>query len=58
MLGQTVQAIAVGLLAHAISKNAHGQITGFLVMSGVGVGLSVGRVPSRNYKGAPVSLTQ
>lgn len=42
MLGQVVQAVAVGLLGLATSQNKHAQISGFLAMAGAGIGMSIG----------------
>lgn len=42
MIGQTAQAVAVGLLGMATSQNKHGEISGFLAMCGAGIGLTIG----------------
>ncbi|KAF9510792.1 hypothetical protein BS47DRAFT_1406808 [Hydnum rufescens UP504] len=41
ILGQVIQPVAVGLLGMAVDKNAHGQINGFLGMTGAGIGLTI-----------------
>ncbi|PCH34793.1 hypothetical protein WOLCODRAFT_165820 [Wolfiporia cocos MD-104 SS10] len=42
MLGSLVLTISLGLISMAVEKNNTGMIAGFMVMSGVGVGLSIG----------------
>lgn len=42
MMGQTIQAVGVGILGLAISQNHHEQINGFLAVCGLGIGLTTG----------------